>query len=75
MLGEMSMCCGKDVELPIFLDCRKQINNVHKISEHVLIFFSPLYLVCTERVSLKMKYLYMYCKITMSACGKAAQIY
>ena len=34
MLEEVSMYCGKDVELPIFFDRRKQNNNVHEISEH-----------------------------------------
>lgn len=34
MLEEVSMYCGKDVELPIFFDRRKQSNNVHEISEH-----------------------------------------
>ena len=86
MLEEVSMYCDKDVKLPIFFDWKKQSNNVHEISQHfswnryvVLkmfeFFFSPLYLVCTERVSLKMKYLYMYFKMTVSTCGKATQIY
>lgn len=34
MLGEVTMYCGKGVELPVFLDWRKQSNDVQEISEH-----------------------------------------